>query len=67
MRILGTQYAKMGLLDKSRELLDQALVLVSKQQNDEAYEIKGGIYGSLLVLMDNNKELDKRLLLPKSH
>ena len=57
----------MGLLDKSRELLDQALVLVSKQQNDEAYEIKGGIYGSLLVLMDNNKELDKRLLLPKSH
>ena len=52
----------MGLLDKSRELLDQALVLVSKQQNDEAYEIKGGIYASLLVLMDNNKELDKKII-----
>ncbi len=62
MRILGTQYAKMGLLDKSRELLNQALVLVSRKQNDEAYEIKGGIYGSLLVLMDNNKELDKKII-----
>ncbi|WP_260440486.1 AraC family transcriptional regulator [Elizabethkingia meningoseptica] len=62
LRILGTQYAKMGLLDKSRELLDQALVLVSRKQNDEAYEIKGGIYGSLLVLMDNNKELDKKII-----
>ena len=62
LRILGTQYAKMGLLDKSRELLDQALVLVLKQQNDEAYEIKGGIYASLLVLMDNNKELDKKII-----
>ena len=62
LRILGTQYAKMGLLDKSKELLDQALVLVSKQQNDEAYEIKGGIYASLLVLMDNNKELDKKII-----
>ncbi|WP_407532021.1 tetratricopeptide repeat protein [Elizabethkingia meningoseptica] len=62
LRILGTQYAKMGLLDKSRELLDQALVLVSRKQNDEAYEIKGGIYGSLLVLMDNNEELDKKII-----
>jgi len=62
LRILGTQYAKMGLLDKSRELLNQALVLVSRKQNDEAYEIKGGIYGSLLVLMDNNKELDKKII-----
>ncbi|MCT4185318.1 tetratricopeptide repeat protein [Elizabethkingia anophelis] len=61
LRMLGTQYAKMGLLDKSKELLDRALIIVSKQQNNEAYEIRGMIYSSMLVLMDDNKNLNKKI------
>lgn len=59
--MLGTQYAKMGLLDKSKELLDRALIIVSKQQNNEANEIRGMIYSSMLVLMDDNKNLNKKI------
>ena len=65
LRILGTQYAKLGLLDKSQNSLNQALKLLYKLEGDEANEIRGMIYSSFLVLMNDNEDLNKKIVTAK--
>lgn len=54
LRMQGTQYARLGLLDKSKKSLDLALDLMKDKQGDEANEIKGLLWNSYLYIVDGN-------------
>lgn len=66
LRVLGSQYAKMGLLDKSKELLNSGLKLVEKLNDDEAFEIKGEIYSSLLLTIPSEKIEERQAIALKA-
>lgn len=58
-RIQGTQYAKIGLLKESAQSLNSALSEVQNDTSDEGHELKGMIYNSFLILL-NQKEYRKK-------
>ncbi|KMQ69957.1 hypothetical protein ACM39_02655 [Chryseobacterium sp. FH2] len=58
-RMQGTQYAKLGLLKESSESLNNAISEVKNDNTDEGHELKGMIYNSFLILL-NQKEYAKK-------
>ncbi|EJL75667.1 tetratricopeptide repeat protein [Chryseobacterium populi] len=58
-RMQGTQYAKLGLLKESEQSLNQAISEVKNDNTDEGHELKGQIYNSFLILL-NQKEYRKK-------
>ncbi|WP_370898700.1 helix-turn-helix domain-containing protein [Chryseobacterium gossypii] len=54
-RMQGTQYAKLGLLEEAYESLDKALSQVRNDETDEGHELKGMIYNSFLILLNQNE------------
>lgn len=53
LRLLGTQYAKLKLLDQSQETLESSLKILEGLTTEEANEIRGMVYNSLLILIDD--------------
>ncbi|MCW3160513.1 tetratricopeptide repeat protein [Chryseobacterium oryctis] len=58
-RMQGTQNAKLGLLKEASENLNDALAEVNNINTDEGHELKGLIYNSFLILL-NQKEYAKK-------
>ena len=58
-RMQGTQYAKLGLLKESEQSLNKAISEVKNDNTDEGHELKGQIYNSFLILLNQN-EYDKK-------
>lgn len=54
-RMQGTQYAKLGLLKESSQSLTTALSEVKNDNTDEGHELKGMIYNSFLILLNQNE------------
>lgn len=53
LRLLGTQYAKLKLLDQSQKTLESSLKILEGLTTEEANEIRGMVYNSLLILIDD--------------
>ncbi|MFC4686807.1 helix-turn-helix domain-containing protein [Epilithonimonas pallida] len=60
-RMLGTEYAKIGLVEKAKTAFNKAIGFVEGQENDEAYSIKGKVYSSMLLLYNPDKEQSERV------
>jgi len=60
-RMLGTEYAKIGLVEKAKASFKKAIGFVQEQKNDEAYSIKGKVYSSMLLLYNPDKEQAERI------
>ena len=60
-RMQGTQYAKLGLLEESSRNLQKALAEVKNNNTDEGHELKGMIYNSFLILLNENQYKEKEL------
>ncbi|MGU3374334.1 helix-turn-helix domain-containing protein [Chryseobacterium sp. M5A1_1a] len=60
-RMQGTQYAKLGLLEESSKNLQKALAEVKDNNTDEGHELKGMIYNSFLILLNENQYKEKEL------
>ena len=60
-RMLGTEYAKIGLEEKAKMAFNNAIDFVEEQKNDEAYSIKGKVYSSMLLLYNPDKEQAERI------
>lgn len=56
LRVIGTQYARMNVLQMAMKHFDEALASVDKVNSEEAYEIEGLIYNSKLVAIGDSKE-----------
>lgn len=54
-RMQGTQYAKLGLLKESSQSLNHAISEVQNDNTDEGHELKGMIYNSFLILLNQNE------------
>ncbi|GAB0155021.1 hypothetical protein CHRYSEOSP005_02810 [Chryseobacterium sp. Alg-005] len=54
-RMQGTQYAKLGLLKESSQSLNNAISEVKNDNTDEGHELKGMIYNSFLILLNQNE------------
>lgn len=65
LRLLGTQYAKMGLLYESDSALDKGLLLIKHLDNEEANDLRGSLYASKLVLMDDTVNQEQKLNVAK--
>lgn len=65
LRLLGTQYAKLGLVDNAQKKLSEALNIANKGNTDELNEIKGMTYSSILVLLDDTKNLEQKIVVAK--
>lgn len=52
LRMLGTQYARLGLFDKSKKSLDLAIHLIKDKSGNEANEINGLLWNSYLSVID---------------
>ncbi|WP_294270390.1 helix-turn-helix domain-containing protein [uncultured Chryseobacterium sp.] len=59
-RMYGTQYAKLGLLEQSEENLSKGITEVEHLDTDEGHELRGMIYNSYLIFL-NEKEYKKKL------
>lgn len=64
-RMLGTEYAKIGLVEKAKTAFSKAIGFVEEEKNDEAYSIKGKIYSSMLLLYNPDKEQAERIGIAK--
>lgn len=64
-RMQGTQYAKLGLLKEASLSLNNAISEVKNDQSDEGHELKGMIYNSFLILL-NQKEYGKKIYYSKN-
>ena len=60
LRMLGTQYAQLGFLDKSKANLDQGLDLMKNKDGDEANEINGLLWNSYIFVIDSNQKYSKK-------
>ncbi|WP_312554691.1 helix-turn-helix domain-containing protein [Empedobacter brevis] len=65
LRLLGTQYAKMGLLNEAETALNKGLTLIEYVDNEETNDLKGSLYASKLVLMDDMVNLEEKLKVAK--
>lgn len=65
LRLLGTQYARLRFLQKSEEALQKALDILEGVESQEAYEIKGLVYNSFLILMDDNYNIPDKIIVAK--
>lgn len=54
-RMQGTQYAKLGLLKESFQSLNKGLSEIKNENTDEGHELKGMIYNSFLILLNQNE------------
>jgi len=54
-RMLGTQYAKLGLLKEASQSLNKGLSEIKNEKTDEGHELKGMIYNSFLILFNQNE------------
>lgn len=59
-RMYGTQYAKLGLLEQAEENLSKGIKEVEHLDTDEGHELRGMIYNSYLIFL-NEKEYKKKL------
>jgi YesN/AraC family two-component response regulator len=58
-RMQGTQYAKLGLLKESSKSLHNALSEVKNNNTEEGHELKGMIFNSFLILLNQNQYKEK--------
>lgn len=58
-RMQGTQYAKLGLLKEASKSLTAAIAEVQTDTSDEGHELKGMIYNSFLITL-NQREYKKK-------
>ena len=58
-RMLGTQYAKLGLLKEAYQSLDKGLSEIKHENTDEGHELKGMIYNSFLILLNQDEHQKK--------
>ncbi|MGG5209119.1 tetratricopeptide repeat protein [Chryseobacterium sp. MIQD13] len=58
-RMQGTQYAKLGLLKEASQSLNKGLSEIKNENTDEGHELKGMIYNSFLILL-NQDEYQKK-------
>ncbi|WP_276681829.1 helix-turn-helix domain-containing protein [Empedobacter brevis] len=65
LRLLGTQYAKMGLLNEAETALNKGLNLLKQIENEETNDLRGSLYASKLVLMDDTVNLEEKLKVAK--
>lgn len=65
LRLLGTQYARLRFLQKSEEALQKALDILEGVESQEAYEIKGLVYNSFLILMDDTTNIPDKIIVAK--
>ncbi|MDQ1098423.1 MULTISPECIES: helix-turn-helix domain-containing protein [Chryseobacterium] len=59
-RMYGTQYAKLGLLEQAEESLSKGIAEIEHLNTDEGHELRGMIYNSYLILL-NEKEYKRKL------
>ncbi|MBB6371528.1 tetratricopeptide repeat protein [Chryseobacterium shigense] len=58
-RMQGTQYAKLGLLKEASQSLNKGLAEIKNENTDEGHELKGMIYNSFLILLNQNEYQQK--------
>ncbi|GEN69168.1 tetratricopeptide repeat protein [Chryseobacterium rhizosphaerae] len=54
-KMQGAQYAKLGLLKEAFESLNKGLFEIKSNNTDEGHELKGMLYNSFLILLNQNE------------